>query len=102
MTGWLVPLLVFVAVIFLMIIAISRWKVHPFLSIMGSALLLALVMGIPLRSIAEVIGKGFATIFASIGLVIIVGTIIGLILEKSGAAIKLAQTVLRLLGKKHP
>ena len=102
MTGWLVPLLVFVAVIVLMIVAISRWKIHPFLSIMGSALLLALVMGIPFRNIADVIGKGFATIFASIGLVIILGTIIGLVLEKSGAAIKLAETVLRLLGKKHP
>ncbi|MBP5693427.1 MAG: GntP family permease [Bacteroidales bacterium] len=101
-SGWIVPLLIFVAVIVLMIVAISKWKIHPFLSILGSALVLALLMGIPLRNVADVIGKGFSTIFASIGLVIILGTIIGLILEKSGAAIKLAETVLRLLGKKHP
>lgn len=102
MTGWLVPLLIFIAVIVLMIIAISKWKVHPFLSILGSALVLALLMGIPLRSVADVIGKGFSTIFASIGLVIILGTLIGLILERSGAAIRLAEAVLRLLGKRHP
>lgn len=101
-SGWIVPLLIFVAVIVLMIVAISKWKIHPFLSILGSALVLALLMGIPLRNVADVIGKGFSTIFASIGLVIILGTIIGLVLEKSGAAIKLAETVLRLLGKKHP
>ena len=100
--SWLVPLIVFVAVIVLMIIAISRWKIHPFLSILGSALVLALLMGIPLRSVADVIGRGFSTIFASIGLVIILGTLIGLILEKSGAAMRLAEAVLRRLGKKHP
>ncbi|MBR4802648.1 MAG: GntP family permease, partial [Bacteroidales bacterium] len=101
-SGWIVPLLIFVAVIALMIISISKLKIHPFLSILGSALLLALVMGIPLRSIADVIGKGFSTIFASIGLVIILGTLIGLILERSGAALTLAESVLRLLGKRHP
>lgn len=101
-SGWIVPLLIFVAVIALMIFSISKLKIHPFLSILGSALLLALVMGIPLRSIADVIGKGFSTIFASIGLVIILGTLIGLILERSGAALTLAESVLRLLGKRHP
>ena len=101
-SGWIIPLLVFVAVIALMIFSISKLKIHPFLSILGCALLLALVMGIPLRSIADVIGKGFSTIFASIGLVIILGTLIGLILERSGAALTLAESVLRLLGKRHP
>ena len=101
-SGWIVPLLVFVAVIALMIFSISKLKIHPFLSILGCALILALVMGIPLRSIADVIGKGFSTIFASIGLVIILGTLIGLILERSGAALTLAESVLRLLGKRHP
>ena len=101
-SGWIVPLLVFVAVIALMIFSISKLKIHPFLSILGCALLLALIMGIPLRSIADVIGKGFSTIFASIGLVIILGTLIGLVLERSGAALTLAESVLRLLGKRHP
>ena len=57
-SGWITPLLVFVAVIALMIFSISKLKIHPFLSILGCALLLALLMGIPLRSIADVIGKG--------------------------------------------
>ncbi|MBQ6310542.1 MAG: GntP family permease [Bacteroidales bacterium] len=101
-SGWITPLLVFVAVIALMIFSISKLKIHPFLSILGCALLLALLMGIPLRSIADVIGKGFSTIFANIGLVIILGTLIGLVLERSGAALTLAESVLRVLGKSHP
>ena len=100
--SWITSLVVFVAVIALMVFSISRLKIHPFLSILGCALLLALLMGIPLRSIADVLGKGFSNIFASIGLVIILGTLIGLILEKSGAAMRLAESVLRHMGKKHP
>lgn len=101
MTG--IPLFItFVVAIVLMIVAISKWKIHPFLSIMGVSLLLAIVVGIPLQQIPNTIGKGFSSIFASIGLVIILGSLIGLILEKSGAAVRLADAVLRLVGPRHP
>ena len=101
MTG--IPLLItFVVAIVLMIVAISKWKIHPFLSIMGVSLLLAIVVGIPLQQIPNTIGKGFSSIFASIGLVIILGSLIGMILEKTGAAVRLADAVLRLVGPKHP
>ena len=40
-------LLIFAAAIILMVVAIARWKVHPFLAILGTALLLAVLLGIP-------------------------------------------------------
>lgn len=95
-------LISFAAAIVLMIVAISKWKIHPFLSILGVSLLLALVAGIPLVNIPATLGNGFSSIFASIGLVIILGSLIGLILEKTGAAVRLADAVLRLVGAKHP
>ena len=50
MTG--VPLIIaFVAAVALMILLISRLKVHPFLAIMGISLLLAIAAGIPLTEI---------------------------------------------------
>ncbi len=98
-----IPLIIaFVIAIILMIVAISKFKVHPFLSIMGVSLLLALVAGIPLGDIANVIGAGFSGTFSSIGIVIILGTLVGSILEKTGAAFKLADMVIKLVGKKHP
>ncbi len=101
MTG--IPLIIaFVIAIVLMIVAISKFKVHPFLSIMGVSLILALVAGIPLGNIAGVIGDGFSGTFKSIGIVIILGTLIGSILEKTGAAFKLADLVIKLVGKKNP
>jgi len=101
MTGF--PLIIaFVIAVVLMIVAISKFKVHPFLSIMGVSLLLALVAGIPLTSIADVIGAGFSGTFSSIGIVIILGAFIGSVLESTGAALKLADMVIKLVGKKNP
>lgn len=101
MTG-LPLILVFVAAVVLMIVAISKWKIHPFLSIMGVSLVLAIVAGIPLTQIADVIGAGFSGTFTSIGIVIILGALIGSILEKTGAALKLADMVVKLVGQKNP
>lgn len=101
MTG--IPLLiVFVLAVALMIIAISKWHVHPFLSIMGVSLILALVAGIDITKIADVIGAGFSGTFTSIGIVIILGALVGVLLEKTGAALKMADCVVKLVGKKHP
>ena len=101
MTG--IPLIIaFVAAIALMILLIARWKVHPFLAILGVSLVLALLSDIPLADVPGVVGSGFAGAFTSIGIVIILGALIGAVLEKTGAALKLADLVIRLVGEKHP
>ena len=95
-------IIVFTAAIVLLIVSISKWGVHPFLAIMGIALALAIAIGIPLDTIPTTIGKGFSSLFTSIGIVIILGTLIGVILEKTGAAIRLADAIIRVIGEKHP
>ncbi|NLJ40686.1 MAG: GntP family permease [Clostridiales bacterium] len=101
MTG--IPLIIaFIIAIVIMILAISKLKVHPFLSIMAVSLLFALVAGIPLEEIPGVIGTGFSNTFKSIGIVIIFGALIGTLLEKTGAALKMADSVVRLVGKNNP
>ena len=81
---------------------------------MGISLILGLVAGIPLvdvkdangavtsQGLANVIGAGFSGTFTSIGIVIILGALIGSILEATGAAFKLADLVIKLVGKKRP
>ncbi len=101
MTG-ITLIITFVIAIIVMILAISKFKLHPFLAIMGIALLLAIVVGIPLADIPATIGAGFSGTFSSIGIVIILGALIGLYLEKTGGAIKLADAVIKVVGKKRP
>ena len=95
-------IIAFVVAIVAMILLISKCKVHPFLAIMAVALVLAIVAGIPLKQIPGVIGSGFAGTFTSIGIVIILGAFIGAVLEKTGAAFKLADLVIRIVGRRHP
>ncbi|MDD3192435.1 MAG: GntP family permease [Oscillospiraceae bacterium] len=106
-------IIAFVVAIVVMILAISKFKIHPFLSIMGVSLILGLVAGIPLvnttgadgtvtQGIAGVIGAGFSGTFTSIGIVIILGALVGTMLEVTGAAFKLADMVIKLVGKKRP
>jgi len=101
MTG--VPLLIaFVIAVVLMIVLISKFKVHAFISLMLVSLLLAIVAGIELVKIPGIIGQGFSGTFTSIGIVIILGALVGSLLEKTGAALKMADTVVRIVGKKRP
>ena len=112
MTG--IPfLIVFILAIVVMIIMISKFKIHPFLSIMLVSMVLGLIGGIPwanttdadgntINGIATVIGAGFSSTFTSIGIVIIFGAMIGTFLEATGAALKLADMVVNLVGPKHP
>lgn len=111
MTGF--PLiLAFVAAVALMIVMISRFRIHPFVSIMCVSLLLGVIAGIPIvdragpdgtvPGLATVIGQGFSGTFSSIGIVIILGALIGSILEVTGAALKLADLVIHLVGKNNP
>ncbi len=95
-------LIIFAAAIILMVVAIARFKVHPFLAILGTALLLAALLGVPFADIPDVIGKGFGGMFSGIALVIIFGMLIGSILERTGAAVALARAVERMVGKRHP
>jgi GntP family gluconate:H+ symporter len=112
MTG--IPLIIaFVIAIVVMILMISKFKIHPFISIMLVSLVLGLLAGIPLADvtnadgtktsgIATVIGQGFSGTFTSIGIVIILGALVGSILEATGGALKLADMMIKLVGKKHP
>ena len=101
MTG-IALIIAFVLAIVVMIVAISKFNVHPFLAIMCISLILAILAGIPLTSIPGEIGSGFSGTFTSIGIVIILGALIGTILEKTGAALKLADMVIKIVGSKNP
>lgn len=101
MSGGLL-IIVFVICIAVMIFAISKLKIHPFLSIMGISVIFAFIADISLKDIPSIIGAGFSVTFTSIGIVIILGALIGTVLEKTGGALKLSDMVIKVVGKKNP
>ncbi|MUG32765.1 GntP family permease [Psychrobacter sanguinis] len=93
---WLLMTIVFI------IFTTAKLKWHPFLVLILSAFLVAMFYQVPIADVAKIISEGFGGILGYIGLVIVFGTIIGLILEKSGAAIVMAEAVIKLIGKRFP
>ncbi|GAB5553852.1 MAG: GntP family permease [Saprospiraceae bacterium] len=85
----------------IIILLTARYKVHPFLALLAAALSFALLSGMPLMTIVSSINDGFGITLGKIGLVIILGVIIGAFLENTGAAFKLAELILKVIGQKR-
>ncbi|WP_308363695.1 MULTISPECIES: GntP family permease [unclassified Microbulbifer] len=98
----MIQILILLAIVGLIILITTRLKLHIFLTLLLASFLAGFVYGIPVASIATVIGNGFGSVLGYIGLVIMLGTVIAIILERSGAAITMAETTIRLLGERMP
>lgn len=87
----------------LLIVAMTAFlKIHPFLSLLAGAFFVGIFSGMPLLDVITSVNEGFGGLMTYIGIVIIAGTIIGVILEKSGAAYRMAEVILRIIGDKRP
>ena len=90
-----------VASVVLLLVMISKAKIHAFLSLLIVSLLLGLASGIPLTDVATNVAAGFGGTMQNIGIVIICGVIIGEVLEMTGGAQKIANSILKLVGIKR-
>jgi len=87
--------------VILIILLTTKLKVHPFLALFVVALLYGFLSGMPLTTIVESINTGFGDTLGKIGLIIIFGVIIGAFLENSGGAYKIAESILKIVGRKR-
>jgi GntP family gluconate:H+ symporter len=96
----LVPeILILAGGILSIILLTSVFKFNTFLSLLIVSLMMALFT-LPAASIVPVLKKGLGGTLESIGLIIILGTIIGIILDQSGAALSIARFFLKQTGEK--
>ncbi|MEQ9288640.1 MAG: GntP family permease [Cyclobacteriaceae bacterium] len=85
----------------LIIVLTAKLNIHPFLALLFAALFFALLSGMSFDTILSSINEGFGGTLGKIGLVIVLGVIIGAFLEHSGGAFKLAEVVLKIIGRKR-
>lgn len=95
-TQMLIGLLVGVVVLILLV---TMSKLPAFVAIIVSALLVALLGGVPGLQIPGIIAAGFGGTLGTIGIIIGFGVIMGKIFEVSGAAERMARTFIKLFGK---
>ncbi|WP_026972788.1 GntP family permease [Aliagarivorans marinus] len=91
----------FVVSIALLIVMITKFRIHAFISLITVALLLGLVSGIRPVEVAAIVSGGFGGIMSYIGIVIICGIIIGEVLEVTGGTQKIADSILQVVGVKR-
>jgi GntP family gluconate:H+ symporter len=97
---WLVILLL-LSVVFI-IVATTKLKLHPFLALLISAFGYGVFCGkMSLAEVVNSVNSGFGGTIGYIGIVILAGSVIGTFLEKSGGALKLAESILKLVGPKN-
>jgi gluconate:H+ symporter, GntP family len=101
MTDGPILLLILVLSVLFIVILTSKFRVHPFLVLLLAAILVGISTGLPTMEILSAIKNGFGNTLGSIGIVIIAGTVIGVILEKTGASLSMANLVLRLVGRER-
>ena len=98
--------------IVLMIVLVSKTKVHTFIALMIAAIVAGAIGGMPLvdrtledgttvTGIINAIKNGFGNTLKSTGIIIGLGVMMGGILEKSGAAEKMAYSFIKAVGKKR-
>ena len=86
--------------ILLLLILIIKFKFHPVLSLLISALVIGLGAGMPVPLLVSTVEKGAGETLQGIVLLIGLGSLFGGILEVSGGAQCVAQTLIQRFGEK--
>lgn len=83
-----------------LLILIIKFKLHPVISMMIFAVIIGAGAGMPLSVISETVEKGVGKTLQGIALLVGLGSMFGGILEVSGGAQKVAQTLIDKFGQK--
>ncbi|MBN1520351.1 MAG: GntP family permease [Spirochaetales bacterium] len=101
MVSGTMALALLVAAVVAIVLLTGKVKVNAFLVLIGVAFVFGLAIGMPALDVVGKIKTGFGGTLTNIGIVIVAGTIMGTILEKTGAALSMTQAILKLVGKKR-
>jgi GntP family gluconate:H+ symporter len=96
----MLTLLIILVALALILLAIVKYDIHPFLALFVGAIIYGLMMRMPTDLIVKSISEGFGGVMGSVGLLILLGVIMGTFLEKTGGAIVIADRILKWIGEK--
>ncbi len=93
--------LVLLLLVVLIVLATGRWKANAFLVLLGAALAFGVASGLGLEPTLAAIQQGFGSTLGGVGIVIILGAMIGVFLERTGASGAIAGLMLRAVGQRR-
>lgn len=81
-------------------IALTRYaKLHPFFSLLVGALICGWLVGTSFVDILSQMQEGFGLLLKQIGFLVALGSCLGIMLEKTGAMLKISHTIVHAFGK---
>src|SRR5436190_23716454 len=92
-------LLYALAAVMALIVLIARFKLHPFIALITASLVLAIVAGMPVGAVVKAFQDGVGTVLGFIAIVVALGTMLGKLMAESGAAARIATTLIAQLGE---
>jgi len=96
----MITFLIILIALALILTAIIKFDIHPFLALFVGAIIYGLMMGMTPDLIIKSISEGFGGVMGSVGLLILLGVILGTFLEKTGGAMVIAEKTLKWVGEK--
>lgn len=78
-----------------------RFRIHPFFALLIACFITGLGTSMQVEEILRLIKAGFGDIMSRLALIIVLGTTIGVLLEKNGSTTVMADFILRLVGQKR-
>lgn len=90
-----------IAVAIALQIFLTARKLSPFLSLLVVAIPMGLALGMSPQDLLKTIDNGVGSTLGGLALVIVLGAILGKVLEESGAAEKIANTLIARFGEKN-
>jgi GntP family gluconate:H+ symporter len=79
----------------------AKYRVHPFFALILSCFVVGLGVGFPVTDVITSIKDGFGNIMKSLGLIIVLGTTLGILLEHTGSTNVMASFILKRTGEKY-
>ncbi|MBO9619175.1 MAG: GntP family permease [Niabella sp.] len=85
----------------LIILLSARFKMHPFFSLFIACFVTGWIGGLDATAILTTMKEGFGKIMSSLGFIITLGTMLGLVLEANGATTAMANAIIKWAGSKR-
>ncbi len=82
-----------------LIVLIARFKLHPFVALITVSLALGVVAGMPAGAVVKAFQDGVGTVLGFIAIVVALGTMLGKLMAESGAAARIATTLIARFGE---
>lgn len=78
-----------------------KFRVHPFFALIIACFVTGLGVQLPVAEILSLIKNGFGDVMSKLAIIIVLGTTIGVLLEKNGSTQVMAASILKLVGEKN-